>query len=399
MPSLVFHETLGTDLHPIGGQLFDVERTRGFNLVEVGDCSWSMSVGPTWGCVICMGLVGCQMSSLKTRDTGVNVIALSKSNSALTLPNSCSGETGKVEVPDVSVGSFLHDDIVAAVSNPCGLTCIVVEVHLTIDLKSLGGEIKTYISSKKLKRIMAFAEGDYVLHEPWLGNLLEDTQYPYHPGQHVQDSSSLVFKNARWLRGAWRQEMDHLKMTVAKIEVHHPNVLLVEKTVSRYAQELFLPLAILLHQKWDTVSYSMWTNCGGAWQCWSAGRQEGLEIDKNALNLIVSESDGSLQDAEMTLDQLNTVNMVECLRELMEASVDPISLVLQLASLITYILAGSYKLPEERLRRTTTWLTTALLQLAPDQSYMLPSSFAGANGKEEEAFKEELRTPKRQREK
>eukprot|EP01018_Ginkgo_biloba_P039772 Gb_41013 [translate_table: standard] len=37
-----------------------------------------------------------------------------------------------------------------------------------------------------------------------------------------------------------QQEMDHLKMTVAKIEVHHPNVLLVEKTVSRYAQEYLL---------------------------------------------------------------------------------------------------------------------------------------------------------------
>eukprot|EP01018_Ginkgo_biloba_P039771 Gb_41014 [translate_table: standard] len=187
------------------------------------------------------------MSSLKTRDTGVNVISLSKSNNALTLPNSCLGETGKVEVPDVSVGycilmsvepsgetslrglkmsslkvarkppvadsnngsdkedqdevvledhaliiwtnleettekiqdivvvdrSFLHDDIVAAVSNPCGLTCPVVKAHRTIDLKTPGGEIKTYISSKKLRRIRAFVEGDYVLHEPWLGRVVK----------------------------------------------------------------------------------------------------------------------------------------------------------------------------------------------------------------------------------
>ncbi|RZC85892.1 hypothetical protein C5167_026563 [Papaver somniferum] len=34
-----------------------------------------------------------------------------------------------------------------------------------------------------------------------------------------------------------QQEMDHLKMAVAKIDAQHPTVLLVEKTVSRFAQE------------------------------------------------------------------------------------------------------------------------------------------------------------------
>ncbi|CAN0913380.1 1-phosphatidylinositol-3-phosphate 5-kinase FAB1B [Linum grandiflorum] len=37
-----------------------------------------------------------------------------------------------------------------------------------------------------------------------------------------------------------QQEKDHLKMAVAKIEAHHPNVLLVEKSVSRFAQECLL---------------------------------------------------------------------------------------------------------------------------------------------------------------
>lgn len=42
------------------------------------------------------------------------------------------------------------------------------------------------------------------------------------------------------------QEMDHLKMAVAKIEAHHPDVLLVEKSVSRYAQEYLLAKDISL---------------------------------------------------------------------------------------------------------------------------------------------------------
>ena len=42
------------------------------------------------------------------------------------------------------------------------------------------------------------------------------------------------------------QEMDHLKMTVARIEAHCPNVLLVEKTVSHHAQEYLLTKEISL---------------------------------------------------------------------------------------------------------------------------------------------------------
>ncbi|KAG9448194.1 hypothetical protein H6P81_014322 [Aristolochia fimbriata] len=171
--------------------------------------------------------------------------------------------------------------------------------------------------------------------------------------------------------------------------------------------------------------------------------KEGLEIDKDALKLIASRSDGSLRDAEMTLDQLSllgqkislplvqelvglisdeklvdlldlalsadTVNTVKNLREIMEAGVEPLALMSQLATIITDILAGSYVFTRERLRRKffrrptlskvdmeklrqalktlseaekqlrqsndrLTWLTAALLQLAPDKQYTLPSS-------------------------
>ncbi|XP_023515845.1 1-phosphatidylinositol-3-phosphate 5-kinase FAB1B-like isoform X1 [Cucurbita pepo subsp. pepo] len=43
-----------------------------------------------------------------------------------------------------------------------------------------------------------------------------------------------------------QQELDHLKMAVAKIDAHHPNVLLVEKSVSRHAQEYLLSKKITL---------------------------------------------------------------------------------------------------------------------------------------------------------
>ncbi|CAK9152641.1 unnamed protein product [Ilex paraguariensis] len=173
--------------------------------------------------------------------------------------------------------------------------------------------------------------------------------------------------------------------------------------------------------------------------------KEDLEIEKDALKLIASRSDGSLRDAEMTLEQLsllgqrisvplvqelvglisdeklidlldlalsaNTVRTVKNLREIMESGVEPLALMSQLATVITDILAGSYDFTKKRPRRKffrqqalskedmeklrqalkilseaekqlrmsndrLTWLTAALLQLAPDQQYMLPSSSA-----------------------
>ncbi|KAL9671187.1 hypothetical protein QQ045_008753 [Rhodiola kirilowii] len=43
-----------------------------------------------------------------------------------------------------------------------------------------------------------------------------------------------------------QQEVDHLKMAVAKIDAQHPNVLLVEKSVSRFAQDFLLEKDISL---------------------------------------------------------------------------------------------------------------------------------------------------------
>ncbi|XP_061342729.1 protein STICHEL-like 4 isoform X1 [Gastrolobium bilobum] len=171
--------------------------------------------------------------------------------------------------------------------------------------------------------------------------------------------------------------------------------------------------------------------------------KEGLEIDKDAMKLIASRSDGSLRDAEMTLEQLSllgqrisvplvqelvglisdeklvdlldlalsadTVNTVKNLRVIMETGVEPLALMSQLATVITDILAGTYDFTKERRRRKffrrqplskedmeklrqalktlseaekqlrmsndkLTWLTAALLQLAPDQQYVLPTS-------------------------
>ncbi|XP_078431202.1 AAA-type ATPase family protein isoform X2 [Wolffia australiana] len=113
--------------------------------------------------------------------------------------------------------------------------------------------------------------------------------------------------------------------------------------------------------------------------------REGLEIDKDALRLIASRSDGSLRDGVMNLDQLSllgqpitvklvqelaglisdeklvdlldlalsadTVNTVKRLRDIMEVGIEPLALMSQMAALITDILAGSHLFTGERLGR------------------------------------------------
>uniref|UniRef100_A0A1J3I5H7 Protein STICHEL-like 4 n=1 Tax=Noccaea caerulescens TaxID=107243 RepID=A0A1J3I5H7_NOCCA len=173
--------------------------------------------------------------------------------------------------------------------------------------------------------------------------------------------------------------------------------------------------------------------------------KEEVDIDNDALKLVASKSDGSLRDAEMTLEQLSllgtrvsvplvqemvglisdeklvdlldlalsadTVNTVKNLRVIMETGVEPLALMSQLATVITDILAGSYDFAKDQRKRKffrrqpvskedmeklrqalktlsesekqlrvsndkLTWLTAALLQLVPDQRYLLSSADA-----------------------
>lgn len=91
--------------------------------------------------------------------------------------------------------------------------------------------------------------------------------------------------------------------------------------------------------------------------------KEEIEIEKDALKLIASRSDGSLRDAEFvrtedlcsfgsgTALSADTVNTVKKLRTIMETSVEPLALMSQLAMVITDILAGSYDLTKDQHRR------------------------------------------------
>ncbi|XP_077246663.1 putative ubiquitin-conjugating enzyme E2 23 [Tasmannia lanceolata] len=145
---------------------------------------------------------------------------------------------------------FWHGNMVAAISDPTGQLGVVVDVHKLVDLQAADGSVIKGVSTRHLQRIRDFSVGDYVVHGSWLGkvddvldnvtvlfddgsickvmkvdpyqlnpvskNIIEDAQFPYRPGQHVRASSSSVFKNARWLSGAWKAS--RLEGTVVKVQ-------------------------------------------------------------------------------------------------------------------------------------------------------------------------------------
>ncbi|KAI4343037.1 hypothetical protein MLD38_027585 [Melastoma candidum] len=138
------------------------------------------------------------------------------------------------------------------------------------------------------------------------------------------------------------------------------------------------------------------------------GRRISGMLVQELVGLVSDETLVNLLDLALSAD---TVNTIKNFREIMETGVEPLALMSQLAMVITDILAGSCDLTkgrhqrkflrrqpltkddmgtlrqalktlseaEKRLRTSNdklTWLTAALLQLAPDKKYLPPNSSA-----------------------
>lgn len=137
---------------------------------------------------------------------------------------------------------FIQGDIVCSATDPSGQMGRVVNVDMFVDLENLDGKKIKNVNSRKIRRIRSVSVGDYVVHGPWLGrvdkivdsvtilfddgtkselttmgpekllplspDLLEDSQYPYYPGQRVRVELHTVSKSARWLCGMWKEKRD-----------------------------------------------------------------------------------------------------------------------------------------------------------------------------------------------
>ncbi|CAI9756477.1 unnamed protein product [Fraxinus pennsylvanica] len=129
----------------------------------------------------------------------------------------------------------MHGDIVCLASDPLGQMGKVINVGLTVDLENIHGRKIHNVSSLNLQKIHSISVGDYVVRGAWLGKVekivdsitvlfddgtkselttigpekitaispdaLEDSQYPFYPGQKVQVEPSSVSKSVVWLCG------------------------------------------------------------------------------------------------------------------------------------------------------------------------------------------------------
>jgi ubiquitin-conjugating enzyme E2 O len=118
----------------------------------------------------------------------------------------------------------------------------VVNVDMFVDLENLHGQKIKNVNSGKIQKIRSISVGDYVVLGPWLGkvdkivdcvtilfddgtksefttmgpekllpvrpDILEDSQYPYYPGQRVRIELSTISRSARLLCGTRKEKRD-----------------------------------------------------------------------------------------------------------------------------------------------------------------------------------------------
>ncbi|KAF6141981.1 hypothetical protein GIB67_037949 [Kingdonia uniflora] len=134
---------------------------------------------------------------------------------------------------------FLHGDTVCSVNDPSGQLGRVVEVDMVVDLENIYGKTVKEVNSKTLLKIRSFVAGDYIVHGQWLGrvnrvidrvtivfddgakceitafdpetlvpisrSVIDDSQYPYYPGQRVRVRFLGALESTKWLCGAWKE--------------------------------------------------------------------------------------------------------------------------------------------------------------------------------------------------
>ncbi|KAH9608164.1 hypothetical protein KSS87_014379 [Heliosperma pusillum] len=147
--------------------------------------------------------------------------------------------------------AFMHGDIVCAAGNPTGQMGKIVKVDMYVDLDNVFGQVVKDVNSGKILRMRSILVGDYVIHGPWVGrvekvvdnvgivfddgtkceimatdqarllplspNLLDDSLYPYHPGQRVRLDQPSGSKPAGWLCGTSKRNQN--EGTVFSVDV------------------------------------------------------------------------------------------------------------------------------------------------------------------------------------
>lgn len=136
---------------------------------------------------------------------------------------------------------FVYGDIVCSSNDPLAQMGRVIDVDISLDLENPRGRLVRDVDSKRITKIRSISAGDFVVLGPWVGkidrivdrvhvlfddgtkssfvaigpeklvplhpNLLEDSQFPYYPGQRLRVELPSFPKPAKWLcGGSWTEK-------------------------------------------------------------------------------------------------------------------------------------------------------------------------------------------------
>lgn len=157
---------------------------------------------------------------------------------------------------------FMHGDIVRSIRNPSGQMGRIMNVEMLVDLENIFGTVIKDIHSDRLLRVGSIMVRDHVVHGPWLGrvekvvdkvsvlfddgtkceimatdkskllplspNLLDDSLYPYHPGQRVKVLPTRSLSSG-WLCGISKKNQN--QGTVISVELGFVDVDWISSTM------------------------------------------------------------------------------------------------------------------------------------------------------------------------
>ncbi|KAL4585610.1 hypothetical protein LXL04_010233 [Taraxacum kok-saghyz] len=239
---------------------------------------------------------------------------------------------------------YVHGDIVCSVNDPSQMGK-VINFEMVVELENLNEKKLKDINSKDLQRIRSISMGDYVISGPWVGkadnitdsvtvlfddgtkceftktdtdnlipispDLVDDSQYPFYPGQRVKLVNSARSNSTRWFCGS--QTETHNEGTVCKIDTGSVHVTWLGCAL--FGSEVGAPVPPSLQNSKDVTPISCFLNWQlGDWcvvpKISHSGFQKIYVISKTRFEIDVLWQDGS-ESFGLDSSSLNPVNIID----------------------------------------------------------------------------------------
>ncbi|KAL8228140.1 hypothetical protein R6Q57_015724 [Mikania cordata] len=196
---------------------------------------------------------------------------------------------------------YVHGDIVYSGQDRDSQMGKITNVEIMVDLETINEKKLKDISSKKLGRIRSISTGEFVISGPWVGkaehitdsvtvlfddgikceftvnglemdklvpvfpDLMDDSQYPYYPGQRVKAMNLTRSNSSKWLCGSKNENQDEGTVCSVDAALVHVNwlgcALLGSESMlvppSLQNSKDLTPVSCFLHSNWQIGDWCM----------------------------------------------------------------------------------------------------------------------------------------------